>query len=152
MGTDGRTLASRWRLTTWQTAERQARHQGKTLSEPEISTSDASWSSSAARPGWVRDVPVPRALDELKGPLRGSVSLPARLFWSGPDPRAVCWNLANPARRRDLYEIVLVEGGLDDIRELVNPIELTRLWEQMYLPPWVRTAWQPLIDAARRAA
>jgi hypothetical protein len=108
--------------------------------------------SSAARPGWVRDAPVPRALDELKGPLQGSVSLPARIFWSGPNPRAVRWNLADPGRRRDLYEIVLVEGTLDDIREWVNPVELCRLWEQMYLPRWVRTAWQPLIDAARSAA
>lgn len=108
--------------------------------------------SSGARPGWVRDAPVPRALEELKGSLRGSVSLPPRLFWSGPDPRAVRWDLADAARRRDLYEIVLVEGSLDDIRAMVNAAELVRLWERMYVPPWVRAAWQPLIDAARRAA
>lgn len=108
--------------------------------------------SSHVRPGWVRDVPVPRALDALKGPLRGSVSLPARVFWSGPDPRGVRWNMADPGRRRDLYEILLVEGTLDDICALVNAAELSRLWEQMYLPPWVRAAWQPLIDKARRAA
>lgn len=84
--------------------------------------------------------------------MQGSVGLPARLFWSGPDPRRVRWNLADPARRRDLYEIVLVEGTLDDIRTLVNGPELVRLWDRMYLPPWVRTAWQPLMDAARRAA
>ncbi|HET9256884.1 MAG TPA: hypothetical protein VFO16_17050, partial [Pseudonocardiaceae bacterium] len=61
------------------------------------------------RPGWMRDVAVPRALDELRGPLQGSVGLPARLFWSGPNPRGVRWDLADPARRRDLYEILLVE-------------------------------------------
>ncbi|GAA5169032.1 hypothetical protein GCM10023321_64000 [Pseudonocardia eucalypti] len=108
--------------------------------------------ASGARPGWVRDVPIPHALAELSGPLRGSVGLPARVFWSGPDPRAVRWNLADPQRRRDLYEIVLVEGTLDDIRELVNGAELVRLWDRMYLPPWVRAAWRPLIDAARPAA
>jgi hypothetical protein len=59
-------------------------------------------------------------LAELRGPLKGLVSLPARLFWSGPDPRAVRWDLADAARRRDLYEIVLVEGTIEDIRELVN--------------------------------
>jgi len=47
----------------------------------------------------VRDVPVPRALAELRGPLQGSVDLPARIFWSGPDPRVVRWNLADPACR-----------------------------------------------------
>jgi hypothetical protein len=107
---------------------------------------------SVSRPGWVRDVAVPRDLGELRGRLRGVVALPARSFWSGPDPRGVRWDLADPARRRDLYEIVLVEGTLDDVRELVNGAELHRVWDQMYLPPWVRAAWQPLIDASNAAA
>lgn len=107
---------------------------------------------AGARPGWVRDVMVPHALDELRGPVHGDLGLPARMFWSGPDPRSVRWDLADPERRRDFYEIVLVEGTLDDIRELVNAEELVRLWERMFLPPWVRSAWQPLIDSARPAA
>ena len=53
------------------------------------------------------------------------------------------WNLTDPARRRDLDEIVLVEGTLDDARELINGPEVVRRWDRMYLPPWVRTAWQP---------
>jgi len=61
-------------------------------------------------------------------------------------------DLADPIRRRDLYEIVLVEGTLDDVRELINGAELVRLWDQMYLPPWVRSAWRPLIDSAHTAA
>jgi hypothetical protein len=97
-------------------------------------------------------VPVPRALDELRGLLTGIVGLPARLFWSGPDPRAVRWDLTDPGRRRDLYEIALVEGTLDDIRHLVNGDALVELWDQMYLPPWVRAAWRPLIDSIWTAA
>lgn len=62
------------------------------------------------------------------------------------------WDLSDPVRRRDLYEIVLVEGTLDDIRELVNGPELVRLWDEIYLPPWVRVAWRGLIDSARTAA
>lgn len=100
----------------------------------------------------MRDVAVPRALEELRGPLQGSVGLPARLFWSGPNPRGVRWDLADPTRRRDLYEIVLVEGTLDDVRELINGTELVRLWDQVYLPPWVRSAWRPLINSADTAA
>lgn len=107
---------------------------------------------SAARPGWIRDVPVPRALDELGGPLVGSVGLPARLFWSGPRPREVRWDLSDPRRRRDLYEIVLVEGTLDDVLALVSGPALVELWDDMYLPPWTRLAWQPLIDSSRAAA
>jgi hypothetical protein len=108
--------------------------------------------SHGRQPGWVRDTPVPGSLDELNGPLAGVIGLPARIFWSGPNPRAVRWNLADPARRRDLYEIVLVEGSTDDVRELVNGAELVRLWDQMYVPRWVRSAWRPLIESARAAA
>jgi hypothetical protein len=99
----------------------------------------------------MREAAVPAGLDELRGPLRGMVGLPARLFWSGPDPRGVRWNLADRQRRRDLYEIVLAEGTLTDIRELVNGNELLRLWDQMYLPLWVRNAWQGLVESARPA-
>jgi hypothetical protein len=97
-------------------------------------------------------VAVPHALDELQGEMDGIVGLPARMFWSGPDPRAVRWDLSDRSRRRDLYEIVLVEGTLDDVRALVNGPELVRLWDEMYLPAWVRSAWRPLIDSARSAA
>jgi len=106
----------------------------------------------ATRPGWVRDVAVPHGLNELRGPLAGQVALPGTLFWSGPRPRSVRWDLADSDRRRDLYEIVLVEGSLDDIRTLVNGPALVELWDRMYLPPWVRRAWRELIDAARTAA
>lgn len=95
---------------------------------------------------------MPDALDELRGPLTGVVGLPARVFWSGPDPRAVRWDLSDPSRRRDLYELVLVEGTVDDVRGLVNGPELVRLWDEMFLPLWVRAAWRALIDPARSAA
>lgn len=75
-----------------------------------------------------------RWTDELRGPLQGSIGLPARLFWSGHSPYEVRWDLADAIRRRDFYEIVLVEGTLDDVRELINGGELLRLWDQMYLP------------------
>jgi hypothetical protein len=97
-------------------------------------------------------VPVPGSLDELQGPLVGTVGLPAELFWSGPNPRDVRWDLADQNRRRDLYEIVLTEGTLDDVRRLVDGKALVELWGRMYLPPWVRAAWRALIDSARTAA
>jgi hypothetical protein len=106
----------------------------------------------SSRPGWNRDVQLPRTLAELCGPTSGSIGLPVTLFWSGPRPDGVRWNLVDPARRRDLYEIVLVEGTLDDIRRLVNGPALVEVWDLMYLPARVRTAWAPLIDAARTAA
>lgn len=95
---------------------------------------------------------VPRALADLRGPAFGSVGLPATLFWSGPDPRAVRWGVTDPDRRRDLYEIVLVEGTLDNIMQLVNGPGLVEVWDRMYLPHRVHEAWQSLIDSARSAA
>ncbi len=99
-----------------------------------------------------RRVSVPGSLGELCGPLEGVASLPARLFWLGPDPRRVQWDLSDRGRRRDLYEIVLAKGTLDDICGLVNGPELVRLWDDMYLPPWVREAWHPLVEPGDVAA
>ena len=100
----------------------------------------------------MRDVPLPRDLNELRGPTTGRARLPLRLYWSGPAPEQVEWDLSRQSRRARLYEVVLREGALDDVRQLVDGGELVRLWDSLWLPPHVRTAWQPLIDAARRAA
>ncbi len=113
-----------------------------------VITTDASFREGGGR----RHVPVPGSLGELRGPLQGVARMPGRLFWSGPDPRNVLWDLSDRRRRRDLYEIVLLKGTLDDICELVNGPELVWLWEEMYLPPWVREAWRPLVEAGDIAA
>ena len=103
------------------------------------------------RPGWIRDAELPSDLGELHGPTTGVVRLPLRIYWSGPDPENVEWDLAKDADCRGLYEVVLREGNLDDQRELINGATLVRLWNMLYLPPHIRQAWQPLIDAARQA-
>ena len=107
---------------------------------------------TAPRPGWQRDPDLPASLDELQGPLSGSVGLPLWIFWSGSDPGSVRWDLGDADARRSLYEIVLQEGGLDDARRLINGAELVRIWDRLYLPPWIRKAWEPLIAAAVPAA
>ena len=95
---------------------------------------------------------VPGSLDELRGMLEGVVCMPARLFWQGPNLRSVRWDLSDRRRRRDFYEIVLVKGTLDDICGFVNGPELVWLWDEMLLPPWVREAWRPLLEAGDVAA
>jgi hypothetical protein len=105
-----------------------------------------------SRPGWVGDVELPRSLDELRGPTTGVVRLPLRVYRSGPDPRSVEWALGSHDRRMRFYEIVLREGNIDGVRDLVDGRELVRVWDLIHLPGWLRQAWTPLIEAARSAA
>jgi hypothetical protein len=107
--------------------------------------------AEAPRPAWVRDVELPRSLDELRGPLSGTVRLPLRIYWTGPDPESVEWDTSRAEDRRWLYEVVLREGNLDDVRSLVNGQELVAVWDDLVLPPWLREAWSPLVQAARAA-
>ena len=90
------------------------------------------------------------SLDELTGNLVGVVTLPLRLSWSGPADRRA-FDLTVEHDRRMLYEVVLTEGNIDDVRNYVNPAELLRLWSDLWLSPHVRRAWQPLIAAATAA-
>jgi hypothetical protein len=113
-----------------------------------VTSSDA----QPTRPGWRCDPVLPASLGELAGPLSGEVGLPLHVFWSGEDPGAVRWDLADADARRSLYEIVLQQGGLDELRSLVNGAELVRLWPALFLPPWVRAAWSELIASAPSAA
>ena len=107
--------------------------------------------SEVGQPGWAQDPELPAAVDDLGGPLAGEVHLPLRVYWTGPHPEAVTWDLARENRRVRLYEIVLREGTLEDIRAFINGSELVRLWDRLWLPVHLRQAWQPLIDAARTA-
>ena len=95
---------------------------------------------------------LPASLNELAGPLSGEVGLPLHVFWSGADPGSARWDLADPAARRSLYEIVLQLGGLDELRSLVNGAELVRLWPTLFLPPWIRDGWSKLIASAPSVA
>lgn len=88
---------------------------------------------------------VPTVLPQL--PTRKAltrVALPLRLNWSEPGR---VFDLANRAQRARVYEIVLREGGPEDVRAYVDGTLLVDLWDDLVLPRDVRAAWQPLIDA-----
>lgn len=96
--------------------------------------------------GWERPVAVPASLDELHGGHSGVVALPRRLAWSGAGERR--YDLAVEHDRRMLYETVLTEGSLDDVRQYVDATELVRLWDELWLPARVQRAWAPLLAVA----
>lgn len=101
-----------------------------------------------ARPG--RRVIVVSDLASLQGPSRGTVSLPLRLYWSGPSP---VFDLGVPYLRRWLYEIVLREASRpDDLTGYLDRDLLVALWPELYLPRGVRQAWEELHPKLRAVA
>jgi transcriptional regulator with XRE-family HTH domain len=68
------------------------------------------------------------------------------LWWSGPKRR---FDLADRADRLRLYEVVLREGGPEDIESIVDGALLVDAWPDLVLPVALRAAWEPMIDAVR---
>jgi hypothetical protein len=104
-----------------------------------------------ARPG--RRAIVVTDLASLGGPVRGTVELPLRLFWSSPDRT---FDLGSPFMRRWLYQTVLREASRpEDLTRYLDGATLIALWPDLRLPPGVRQAWQdhhPVLRAAVRPA
>lgn len=97
-----------------------------------------------------RTVTVPSALPRLTvQQALATVVLPLHLNWSAPGRR---FDLADRSQRARVYEIVLREGGPDDILTYVDGALLVDLWDDLVLPRDIRAAWDPLIQSATRAA
>jgi hypothetical protein len=77
---------------------------------------------------------------------KGRVRLPLRVRWSDP---LVEYDLDNPRHVRRVYEQVLREGSVEDIRLFIRPSVLVAIWKQLFLPNHVREAWDPWIARQR---
>jgi hypothetical protein len=87
---------------------------------------------------------VPESLAELDGPtVTGRVRLPLHLDWSSSRE----YDLDDPTDRARVYEIVLREGTLDDLRTYVDPTVLADALQRMFLPSAIAEAWRALLDA-----
>lgn len=90
-----------------------------------------------------RPIQVPTALPRL--PLTralATVELPLHLNWSD---RGRHYDLRDRRQRARVYEIVLREGGPDDVLTYVDGALLVDLWDELVLPRAVRTAWDAVI-------
>ena len=76
-----------------------------------------------------------------------TVELPLHLDWSSPGRRV---DLRDRGERARCYEVVLREGGPDDIERLVDGALLVDLWDDLVLPDEIRDAWQQVIDRELR--
>ena len=96
---------------------------------------------------------VADSLADLRGPARGVVELPLRLFWSAPGH---AFNLDQPPMLQAMYEAVLREASRpDDLARYLNGEVLVAVWPELYLPKGLRRAWEerhPALRAARLAA
>lgn len=82
-------------------------------------------------------LPVERALV--------TVELPVRLNWSDRGRR---FDLRDRRQRARVYEIVLREGGPDDVLAYIDGVLLVDVWDELVLPPAVRVAWQDVVSGA----
>lgn len=99
---------------------------------------------SAVSAPTARDRPfvLPARLEELEGPtVSGRVRLPMHLDWSTRRE----FDLADPVDRRRVYELVLREGDLEDLRRYVDPRDLAELFDTLVLPEPIRAAWERLL-------
>lgn len=91
-----------------------------------------------------RSVLVPDRLPQLvPGRALAVVVLPLSLNWSQPGR---VFRLADRGDRARVYEMVLREGGSDDVLAYVDGNLLVDLWPELVLPRDVRAAWSPLIE------
>lgn len=101
-----------------------------------------------ARPG--RRAVVAADLADLRGPERGTVVLPLRLFWS---PAGRVWNLDNPDIAQAMYEHVLGQAiREEELATWLNGGRLAEMWPRLYLPRGVRRAWEERHPSLRGAA
>lgn len=100
-----------------------------------------------------KPVVVADSLAQLTGPVRGTVTLPGHLDWSGHP----VYDLDDPKRLVTMYKVVLQEAQtVNDLATWLNGERLEAEWAGMYLPTKVRRLWQDRFpqlgnpDAGRR--
>ncbi|UMG92868.1 helix-turn-helix transcriptional regulator [Nocardioides sp. TF02-7] len=90
-----------------------------------------------------RPIQVPNALPRL--PLDrafATVRLPLHLNWSD---RGRLFDLRDRRQRARVYELVLREGGPQDVVAYLDGALLVDLWETLVLPARIRAAWAPVV-------
>ncbi|MGH3951492.1 MAG: helix-turn-helix domain-containing protein [Pseudonocardiaceae bacterium] len=67
-----------------------------------------------------------------------TIELPLHLNWSQPHRQ---FDLSDRRDRARVYEIVLREGGPDDVLVYIDGALLADLWDELVLPRDIRAAW-----------
>jgi len=89
---------------------------------------------------------VPHQLPQLPpSAAMAQVHLPMHVNWSNPEQ---IWDLSNRSQRLLAYQMLIAEGGPDDISTFVDGSLLIDLWQEMFVPEDIRAAWQPIMIKA----
>ncbi len=101
--------------------------------------------------------------EDREDPVIGTYVVPERL-WSVPMPdcfskvqvagvvtkskRTRVWDLSVETERIDYYEWVIVHGIEALMLDSIDGVLLMQVWDGLNIPDVIRSAWQPVIDAA----
>ncbi|MFJ4492826.1 hypothetical protein [Streptomyces diastaticus] len=113
---------------------------------------------------WTRRPPPPRAevlrdryrsrlpehLQELAGPMEGTVDLPLHIAWSG----RTSYSLNRPKSRMTLYRTVLAEGLCEDLATFLHHRLLAEQWPVLrpLISPCIREVWEDAFPELPRTA
>jgi len=90
-----------------------------------------------------RPIRVPNALPRLcLHRVFATVDLPLHLNWSDRGRR---YDLLDRQQRARVYELVLREGGPEDVLAYVDGALLIDLWDELVLPTSIRAAWNLVV-------
>lgn len=78
-----------------------------------------------------------------------TVALPLHLNWSAPGRQ---FSMRDRSQRARVYEIVLGEGGPEDVLTYIDGVLLVDLWDELVLPRNIRAAWAPVVESAVQVA
>ncbi|HEY6421900.1 MAG TPA: hypothetical protein VIY28_01365 [Pseudonocardiaceae bacterium] len=77
------------------------------------------------------------------------VALPIHLNWSAPGRLFL---MRDRSQRARVYEIVLREGGPEDVLTCIDGVLLIDVWDELVLPRDIRAVWAPVIENAAQVA
>ena len=79
-------------------------------------------------------------LASLRGPSRGTVELPLRLYWSGPSP---VFDLEDPGHAAlAVPDRAAGASRPEDVTSYLDRDTLIGVWPELHLPEGVRQAWE----------
>lgn len=93
---------------------------------------------------------LPKRLQELAGPVEGTVDLPLHIVWSG----RTNYSLDRPKSCMTLYRTVLTEGLREDVAAFLHHRLLAEQWPVLrrLVSPYIREVWEDAFPELPRTA